>query len=100
MNNDLIEYPNYTVGENIYTFDLNNKIVTLKNCNGFFTSPLVEINKNENILDCIAFDGVGNVLFLVGTNDTGDQQFLMEWIDNNKVVGSFSMNSEFNYTIK
>lgn len=101
MDSNLIEYPYYTEGENIYTFDLNQKIVTLKNSNNeFFTYNLIEINDTKNILNCIAFDGIGNILFLAGKDETGEQQFLIEWFDNDKIVGVFSMNSDFTYTIK
>jgi hypothetical protein len=97
---DLIEYPNYTVGENLYTFDLDKKILTLKNCKGFFTCNIIEVNKNENILDCIVFDGVRNVLFMLGVNKNNEREFLTEFVDNDKVFGQFSLNSDFDYSVK
>ena len=97
---DLIEYPNYTTGENVYTFDLDKKILTLKNCKGFFTCNIIEVNKNENILDCIVFDGIGNVLFMLGENENSEREFLTEYIANDKVYGQFSLNSDFSYTVE
>ena len=98
---DLIEYPNYTVGENVYTFDMDKKIVTFKNSTGsFFSSEITEVNKNENILDCIVFDGVRNILFIVGSNENGEKEFLMEYINDDKVFGHFSLNSDFSYTVE
>jgi len=97
---DLIEYPNYTTGENVYTFDLDKKILTLKNCKGFFTCNIIEVNKNENILDCIVFDGVRNVLFMLGVNKNNEREFLTEFVDNDKVFGQFSLNSDFDYSVK
>lgn len=98
---DLIEYPSHIVGENVYTFDLNKKILTFKNSNGsFFTFKIVEVNQNENILDCIIFDGVGKSLFLLGVNENNEREFLMEYINNDKVFGQFSLNSDFDYSVK
>ena len=100
MESNLIEYPEYIVGDNTYTFDLNNKTLTLKNCSGVFTYKIVKINKSDNILDCVAFDGIGDVLFLVGETSDGNMQFLMGLVDGNTVIGGFSMNSDFRYSIK
>jgi hypothetical protein len=98
---DLIEYPSYTVGENVYTFDLDKKIVTFKNSDGsFFSFNIIDITLNENILDCIVFDGIGNALFMLGENDTSEREFLTEYIDNDKVYGQFSLNSDFSYTVE
>jgi hypothetical protein len=98
---DLIQYPNYTVGENVYTFDLDKKILTFKNSNGsVFSSEITEVNKNENILDCIVFDGVRNILFIAGSNENGEKEFLMEYIINDEVLGHFSLNSDFDYSVK
>ena len=100
MESNLIEYPEYIVGDNTYTFDLNNKILTLKNCDGFFTYNIIKVNESNNILDCVIFDGIGDVLFLVGETSDGNMQFLMGLVDGNKVIGGFSMNSDFSYTVK
>jgi hypothetical protein len=98
---DLIEYPNYTVGENVYTFDLNKKILTFKNSNGnIFSFKIIDITQNENILDCIVFDGIGNVLFMLGENDNSEKEFLTEYINDDKVFGQFSLNSDFDYSVK
>jgi len=98
---DLIEYPNYTVGENVYTFDLNKKILTFKNSNGnIFSFKIIDITQNENILDCIVFDGIGNVLFMLGENDNSEKEFLTEYISDDKVFGQFSLNSDFDYSVK
>ena len=100
METNTIEYPEYIVGDNTYTFDLNNKTITLKNCKGFFSFSIVKINESNNILDCVAFDGVGDVLFVVGETSDSKMQFLMALIDGNKVIGGFSMNEDFSYTIE
>lgn len=100
IESNMIEYPEYIVGENIYTFDLNNKKVSLKNCDGFFTFEIVKINESDNVLDCVAFDGVGDVLFLVGETSDGNMQFLMGLIDDDKYRGGFSMNEDFSYVVK
>lgn len=100
MRLDLIEYPSYGSGENIYTFDINKKILTLKNSNGVFTSEIVKVNKNKNTLDCVVFDGEFNTLFLLGETSDGDMIFLMENIFNGRVGGAFSMNSDFDYSVK
>jgi hypothetical protein len=98
---DLIEYPSYTVGENVYTFDLDKKILTFKNSNGnIFSFKIIDITQNENILDCIVFDGIGNVLFMLGENDNGEKEFLTEYINDDKVFGQFSLNSDFDYSVK
>jgi len=98
---DLIEYPNYTVGENVYTFDLDKRILTFKNFNGsILTFKIIDITQNENILDCIVFDGIRNVLFMLDENDNNEKEFLTEYIIDDKVFGQFSLNSDFNYSVK
>jgi hypothetical protein len=100
MKDDVIEYPYHIVGENIYTFNLKNKTVTLENSEGFFSCEIKKITKNSNVLDCIVFDGTGDVLFLLGETSSGETQFLHEFIENGKVFGEFSVNGDFSYTIK
>jgi len=100
MEANMMEYPEYIVGDNTYTFDLNNKILTLKNCDGFFTYNIIKVDASDNILDCVIFDGIGDVLFVVGEASDGNMQFLMVLIDGNKVVGGFSMNEDFSYTVE
>lgn len=98
---DLIEYPSYTVGENVYTFDLDKKKLTFKNSNGsFFSFNIIDITQNENILDCIVFDGIGKALFMLGENENSEREFLTEYIANDKVYGQFSLNSDFSYTVE
>ena len=92
-----IEYPFYTVGKNVYVFDLDKKIMSL---NGGKTWPITEINKSENVLDCIVVDNGVTVLYVMGETSNNENQFLMEWFKEDKIVGYFSMNSDFSYVKK
>lgn len=98
---DLIEYPSHIVGDNVYTFDFEKKLVTLTNSHGsFYSCNMIEVNTNENIIDCIVYDGVGNCLFLLDENENNEKEFLTEYIEGDKVFGQFSLNSDFSYTIE
>jgi hypothetical protein len=100
MNSDLIEYPYYTVGENVYSFDLNTYKLTFENQEGVFSYEITKVSYNSNVLDCIVFDGTGDVLFLLGETSSGEMQFLHGFTENGKVFGEFSMNEDFSYTIE
>jgi hypothetical protein len=94
---DIIEYPHYTVGENIYVFDLSNKTMSHNN-----KSPLtiIEINRSNNIIDCVVHDNGNSVLFVLSVADNNESQFLMEWFKEDQIVGFFSMNEDFSYTVE
>lgn len=100
MNSDLIEYPYYTVGLNVFSFDLNTCELTLENQEGAFSYEITKVSHNSNVLDCIVFDGTGDVLFLIGETSSGEMQFLHGFTENGKVFGEFSMNEDFSYTIE
>jgi hypothetical protein len=97
MELDSIEYPYYTVGNNIFVFDLKKRTMSL---NGGKTLIISKINKSENILDCIVLDNGASVLFVMGETSNGQNQFLAEWFSGDKITGYFSMNSDFSYVVK
>ena len=100
MNSNLIEYPYYTVGEHVFTFDFNTKVLTIKNSDGLFFYTIDNFKKNNNVIDCvIVYEGL-KTIFLLGETSDNQNQFLMGRNEGNQVVGFFSMNSDFNYTIK
>jgi hypothetical protein len=95
--NDAIEYPHYTVGNNVYVFDLNKRTMSM---NGGAVNAISKINESENVLDCIVFDNGFDVLYVMGETSNSQTQFLSEWFNEDKIVGYFSMNSDFSYTVK
>jgi len=97
MELDAIEYPYYTVGNNVFIFDLNKRTMSL---NGGKTLIISKINKSENTLDCIVLDNGASVLFVMGETSNGENQFLAEWFSGDKITGYFSMNSDFSYVVK
>jgi hypothetical protein len=97
MELDAIEYPYYTVGNNVFVFDLNKRTMSL---NGGKTLIISKINKSENTLDCIVLDNGASVLFVMGETSNGENQFLAEWFSGDKITGYFSMNSDFSYVVK
>jgi len=97
MELDSIEYPYYTVGNNVFVFDLNKRTMSL---NGGKTLIISKINKSENTLDCIVLDNGASVLFVMGETSNGENQFLAEWFSGDKITGYFSMNSDFSYVVK
>lgn len=97
MTLDAINYPSYIVGENVFVFDLNNKTMTL---NGSIAYDIVEINKNENILDCVIMYETTPILYSMGETTDGQSQFIREWVEGELVYGEFSMNSDFSYTVQ
>jgi len=97
MELDSIEYPFYTVGYNVYVFDLNKRTMSI---NGGKTFIISKINKNENVLDCIVLNNGLSVLFVMGETSNGENQFLTEWFLGDKITGYFSMNSDFSYVVK
>jgi hypothetical protein len=94
---DAIEYPHYTVGNNVYVFDLNKRTMSM---NGGVVHTISKINESENVLDCIVFDNGFDVLYVMGETSNSQTQFLSEWFNEDKIVGYFSMNSDFSYTVK
>jgi hypothetical protein len=97
MELESIEYPYYTVGNNVFIFDLNKRTMSL---NGGKTLIISKINKSENTLDCIVLDNGASVLFVMGETSNGENQFLAEWFSGDKITGYFSMNSDFSYVVK
>lgn len=95
--NGAIEYPHYTVGNNVYVFDLNKRTMSM---NGGAVHAISKINESENVLDCIVFDNGFDVLYVMGETSNNQTQFLSEWFKEDKIVGYFSMNSDFSYTVK
>jgi hypothetical protein len=93
----VIEYPYYTIGYNVFVFNLNKRTMSI---NGGKTFIISEINKNENVLDCIVLNNGLPVLFVMGETTNGENQFLTEWFSDDKITGYFSMNSDFSYVIK
>ena len=94
---DAIEYPHYTVGNNVYVFDLNKRTMSM---NGGVVHTISKINESENVLDCIVLDNGFDVLYVMGETSNNQTQFLSEWFNEDKIVGYFSMNSDFSYTVK
>ena len=97
MELDSIEYPYYTVGNNVFVFDLNKRTMSL---NGGKTLIISKINKSENTLDCIVLNNGLSILFVMGETSNGENQFLAEWFSGDKITGYFSMNSDFSFVIK
>jgi hypothetical protein len=97
MENEEIEYPYYTVGNNVFVFDLNKRTMSLNNGK---TLNISKINKSDNVLDCIVLDNGVSVLFVMGETSNGESQFLAEWFEGDRITGYFSMNSDFSYKVE
>ena len=100
MNSNLIEYPYHTVGKNVFTFDLNTKKLTIESCDGVFVYDIVYVEKGEDVVNCIVVYDIGKTIFLLGKTSDGDEEFLMESIEGNEVIGFFSMSEDFSYTVE
>lgn len=100
MDLNLIDYPYHTVGKNVFTFDLNTKKLTIENCDGVFVYDIAYVEKGEDVVNCIVVYDIGKTLFLLGKTSDGDEEFLMESIEGNEVIGFFSMSEDFNYTVE
>lgn len=101
MDMDLIEYPDYGIGKNVYTFDFNKKTVHLVNSNGEFDFPITEIFKTKNVFDCIVMDNGLRTYFTLGKIENEDTlEFITEYQDGNRVFGSFSKGDDVTFTIK
>jgi hypothetical protein len=101
MDQDLIEYPNYGIGDNTYTFDLNKKNCHLENINGSFDMPITEIFDTQNILDCIVMDNGTRTYFTLGKIESEDTlEFITEYQQDDRVYGSFSKGGDVEYSIK
>lgn len=100
MDLDKIEYPYHTVGKNVFIFDLNTKKLTIENCDGVFVYDIAFVEKGEDLVNCIVFYDKGKTLFLLGKTSDGDEEFLMESIEGNEVIGFFSMSEDFSYTVQ
>ena len=92
-----IDYPYYTVGNNVFVFDLNKRTMSL---NSGKTLNISKINKTNNVLDCIVLDNGVSILFVMGETSRGENQFLCEWFSTDRITGYFSMNSDFSYTVQ
>jgi len=101
MDMDLIEYPDYGIGKNVYTFDFNKKTVHLVNFNGEFDFPITEIFETKNVFDCIVDDNGTKTYFTLGKIENEDTlEFITEYQDGNRVFGSFSKGDDVTFTIK
>ena len=101
MNLDLIEYPNYGIGKNVYTFNFNKRTVNLVNCNGNFTLPIVEVFNTENIFDCIVDDNGVRTYYTLGKIEGENTiEFITEYEEGNKIFGSFSKGDDVTFVIK
>lgn len=92
-----IDYPYYTVGNNVFVFDLNKRTMSL---NSGKILNISKINKTNNVLDCIVLDNGVSILFVMGETSNGESQFLTEWFEGDRITGYFSMNSDFSYTVE
>jgi len=101
MDSDLIEYPNYGIGKNVYTFDFNKRTVNLVNCNGEFVLPIIEVFNTKNVFDCIVDDNGTKTYYTLGKIEDEDTlEFITEYQDGNRVFGSFSKGSDVTFTTK
>ena len=92
-----IDYPYYTVGNNVFVFDLNKRTMSL---NSGKTLNISKINKTNNVLDCIVLNNGVSILFVMGETSNGESQFLSEWFEGDRITGYFSMNSDFSYKVQ
>jgi len=97
MEKDVIEYPFYTVGNNVFVFDLNKRSMSMNGGKSFIIS---KVNKSDNVLDCIVLNNGVSILFVMGETSNGESQFLTEWFEGDRITGYFSMNSDFSYTVE
>jgi len=101
MNLDLIEYPNYGIGKNVYTFNFNKRTVNLVNCNGNFTLPIVEVFNTKNVFDCIVDDNGVRTYYTLGKIEGENTiEFITEYEEGNKIFGSFSKGDDVTFVIK
>lgn len=100
MDLNLINYPYHTVGKNVFTFDLNARKLKIESCDGVFVYDIAYVQKGDDVVNCIVVYDVGKTLFLLGKTSDGDEEFLMESIEGNEVIGFFSMSEDFSYTIE
>jgi len=101
MDEDLIEYPNYGVGDNVYTFDLNKMNFHLENVNGSYDLPIIEVFETNNILDCIVMDNGVRTYFTLGKLENEDAlEFITEYQQEDRIYGSFSKGADLKYSIK
>jgi hypothetical protein len=100
MSQDLIEYPNYGIGDNIYTFDLNKGNCHLDNINGSFDMPITEFFDTKNILDCIVMDNGIRTYFTLGKIEHEDTlEFITEYEKDGRIYGSFSKGEDVSYSV-
>jgi len=101
MDQDLIEYPNYGIGDNTYTFDLNKRNCHLDNINGSFDLPIIEVFDTENILDCIVMDNGVRTYYTLGKIENEDTlEFITEYEEEGRMYGSFSKGEDVSYSLK
>ena len=101
MDQDLIEYPDYGVGDNTYTFDLSKMNCHLDNVNGSFDFPITEIFQTKNILDCIVMDNGVRTYYTLGKIENEDTlEFITEYQYENRMYGSFSKGEDVNYSVR
>jgi hypothetical protein len=97
MANEEIQYPYYTVGNNVFVFDLNKRTMSMNGGKSFIIS---KVNTSDNVLDCIVLNNGVSILFVMGETSNGESQFLTEWFEGDRITGYFSMNSDFSYTVE
>jgi len=95
--NEEIQYPYYTVGNNVFVFDLNKRTMSMNGGKSFIIS---KVNTSDNVLDCIVLNNGVSILFVMGETSNGESQFLTEWFEGDRITGYFSMNSDFSYTVE
>lgn len=101
MDQDLIEYPDYGIGDNTYTFDLSKKNCHLDNVNGSFDLPITEIFQTKNILDCIVMDNGIRTYYTLGKIENEDTlEFITEYANEGRIYGSFSKGEDVSYSIR
>ena len=101
MDQDLIEYPDYGIGDNVYTFDFNKMNCHLENVNGSFDLPIAEVFETKNILDCIVLDNGVRTYFTLGKLENEDAlEFITEYQQEDRIYGSFSFGEDVSYSLK
>lgn len=97
---DLIDYPYSTIGENIFIFDFETSKLIIRASEEDFIYDISEIHENSGmILSC--FIEYENLLtwFRMGHLTESETQFIMIRKEGDQIVGFFSMNSGFSYTV-
>ena len=98
---DLIDYPYHTVGENIFIFDCNERKLIIKSTEGDLVFNISEVHENSGmVLNCFVEHENLLTWFRMGQLSETETQFIMVRREGDEVVGLFSMNSDFSYTVE